>query len=69
MTLLDAVARCHRHDVIQVYRSGALLHCGFAEDVRKCAVTMGNDTAQVICIGGNVYEIVELDGRHSNYKL
>lgn len=69
MTLLDAVARCHRHEVIQVYRDKALLHCGFAEDVRKCAVTMGDDTVDVVCVGGNVYEVVGFDGRHSDYQL
>lgn len=61
MTLLDAISRCHRHNVIQVYHRGNLIHYGFAEDVRKCAVTMGDDNAQIICKGGCVYEIVEFD--------
>ena len=69
MTLLDAVAKHHRHDIISVYRNGFLVHYGHAEDVRKCITTMGDECLPVVNVGVDIYEVVGSHGRLADYQL
>lgn len=44
MTLLSGLIFLHRHRQVRVYdENGILIHIGHMEDVRKCAMSLGDD--------------------------
>ena len=48
MTLLSGLVFLHRHRQVRVYdENGILIHVGHMEDVRKCAMSLGNDSREV----------------------
>ena len=45
MTLLSGLVLLHRHRHVLVYdENGILIHTGYMEDVRKCAMSLGDDS-------------------------